>query len=313
MIKLDFAHFTSPRDITLFASKLAACANMHRYCPPNDLADQLAHYIGKCPDYVSKEQQAEQSYAQLPMQCIRQLDEVRNTSYASAKESQAALKQIKETFVEKPQKIKSIQAKIKKATPEEVACVERVLAGDYTESDMPFYTVAKELKELTNATTLDQIEDNPLELPENIIDLVQRDVYTKHGTEKEDSIREKMQQLMKTQIDKNNNKFVTSSEPFIVLDDNVEIYLGGRHDGMTDDGKVVEIKTRQRRFLGTPLYELVQVHAYMFIYNTTSATIIESYNGQERSHEIEFDYELWSRIKANTTKFFEEHYLFAVK
>ena len=106
---------------------------------------------------------------------------------------------------------------------------------------------------------------------------------------------------MKKKIE-THDKFVAGKEPVITTRNNIEVYIGGKHDGMVD-GKIVEIKTRQKRFMGTPMYELVQVHAYMYIFKTRQALIIESYLGQERTHEIEFDDGLWDTIKSNLVDF----------
>jgi len=316
-MKTDFAYFGF-NTITLFASKLAACAGMNVYNPQSEIAEQLACRL-KGMDHVSKEDEAEMAYTELPVEYIAKLDKVRNTSYPSASDGQAALQEMNEIMVEKPKRIKELQVLVKNVKGKEKARVERVLASASASEDddeeCVVSTAAKELKSLTHASTFEKAMEQVQVVPENVVNLVQKSVYTKHGTEKEEGIRKKMEVSM-GHIDKNKNKFVTSNEPFIILQNSardskksMEIYLGGRHDGMTQDNRVVEIKTRQRRFLGTPIYELVQVHAYMFIYNTEMATIIESFNGEERSHHIKFDHELWSEIKNKTATFFEKHYV----
>lgn len=138
------------------------------------------------------------------------------------------------------------------------------------------------------------------ELPPLVVDSIRNAMYTKHGTQQEDVVRQAVAERKAKEI-KTSDKFRTSSRPLMTVN-GVDVFLGGRHDGMVD-GKIVEIKTRQRRFLGTPLYELVQVHAYMHIYGTREALVVESYNGEEREHEVLFDDKLWSRVKTELAAF----------
>ena len=137
----------------------------------------------------------------------------------------------------------------------------------------------------------------------NVIENIRKSMYTKHGTEQESTIRQSFSKSIGKTV-KTSNKFIANKEPLITVN-GIEVYIGGKHDGMVD-GKIVEIKTRQKHFLGTPLYELVQIHAYMHIYETRNAILVESYNGQEKRHEIIFDDGLWAKVKSELFTFLSD-------
>jgi hypothetical protein len=128
-------------------------------------------------------------------------------------------------------------------------------------------------------------------------------LYTEHGTKKEDQVRQSTSRSMNEEI-KQDNKFRISTTPIMVVN-GIEVYLGGKHDGLVGE-KVVEIKTRQRRFLGTPLYERIQVHAYMYIFGIRNSYIVESFDGQQKIHDVEFDDELWEGVKSGVFTFVED-------
>ncbi|CAM9400436.1 unnamed protein product, partial [Sphacelaria rigidula] len=54
-----------------------------------------------------------------------------------------------------------------------------------------------------------------------------------------------------------------------------KVNVGGRVDGLTND-KVIEVKSRRHRFFSTlPLYEKVQVQAYMFLTDKPIAEVVQ--------------------------------------
>lgn len=140
-------------------------------------------------------------------------------------------------------------------------------------------------------------------MPESTIELARHVLYTRHGNEQEPHIRDKINS--NTLHEK--KQFCTTNEfrkrQLLTLSDEcgTKVFIGGRHDGINSEGKIVEIKTRQSRFLGVPKYERIQVMAYMYIFGTNiadqEATLVESYNGTVRSHEIEWDDNLWTEVK----------------
>jgi hypothetical protein len=74
--------------------------------------------------------------------------------------------------------------------------------------------------------------------------------------------------------------------------------IGGRLDGLDEQGRVVEIKNRTRRFFpAIPEYERIQVACYMQLLKTRHAVIVEQLNGAQRRTEVEQDDAAWEAIR----------------
>jgi hypothetical protein len=70
----------------------------------------------------------------------------------------------------------------------------------------------------------------------------------------------------------------------------------GRLDGLRDDGAVVETKNRRNRLFGyVPTYERIQLHAYMVLTSTTQSVLVETFEGDQRTHDVPFDEPFWQR------------------
>lgn len=83
----------------------------------------------------------------------------------------------------------------------------------------------------------------------------------------------------------------------------MRVYLGGKHDGLAEDGTLIEVKNRMRRFLGVPEYERVQVLAYMRIFGTQRARLVERFGDETREHDVSWDAALWEDVEARTRVF----------
>lgn len=146
-------------------------------------------------------------------------------------------------------------------------------------------------------------------IPDKTIDLARQVMYTRHGTEQEDSVRAQINETRSQKIFDSNSKFRKRELMTLSHDPSTYVYIGGRHDGMDVDGNIVEIKTRQRRFLGVPLYERIQIMAYMHIFREDDistpciATLAESLNGEVREHSVEWDDDLWAQVKSSVDSF----------
>lgn len=74
--------------------------------------------------------------------------------------------------------------------------------------------------------------------------------------------------------------------------------LVGRVDGLDEQGRVVEAKHRRNRLFNEVVqYELVQVYAYMFLTGATEAVLVESFQGDQRAHNIALDAAFLTDIK----------------
>ena len=135
-------------------------------------------------------------------------------------------------------------------------------------------------------------------------DVVRMEMYTRHGTRQESSVRQRWKDAQDGPVSLSvSSAFRVSAAPLMTVR-GVKVYLGGRVDGLTDDA-VVEVKTRLRRFLGTPDYERAQAHAYMHMLDRPRAILVESLNGVERSHTMERDAGFWGGVQSRLAEFLD--------
>ena len=135
-------------------------------------------------------------------------------------------------------------------------------------------------------------------------DVVKTQLYTQHGIHGEDAIRQEVQHAMQKEI-RVDNKFRTTKHPIIVLP-GYDVYVGGRHDGMMEGSILTEIKNRTRRHLGAPLYERIQLHAYMDIFGVSRGLLIENYRKEAKQHDVYFEQDLWDGVVSSTRQFLEK-------
>lgn len=140
-------------------------------------------------------------------------------------------------------------------------------------------------------------------------ELVRKELNTHHGTVGEDSIRADTQQAVEGRSISVDNKFRTCPRPLFEID-KFDIYVGGKHDGLMKDedghATLTEIKNRTRRHLGVPLYERVQLHAYMEIFGVRKGMLIENYRKNREEHDVYFDDDLWAGVMSSTEKFIRD-------
>lgn len=76
----------------------------------------------------------------------------------------------------------------------------------------------------------------------------------------------------------------------------VHVFVGGKVDASTSDGRFVEVKNRVRRLFGeVRQYERVQALSYGFIGGGVDGWIVECFEGQVRSYEVPYDNGYWER------------------
>lgn len=136
----------------------------------------------------------------------------------------------------------------------------------------------------------------------DILKHIKNELYKQQGINEEDNIRKHFSNKNNVRVVKNDG--FETHHMFTIHD--TDIRIGGRHDGLTSDGRLVEIKNRMNRFLGVPLYELVQVHAYMVIFDTKRATHVENYKGETRETDVEFDPLFWNKIESSLFELFNQ-------
>lgn len=78
-------------------------------------------------------------------------------------------------------------------------------------------------------------------------------------------------------------------------------FLGGKIDGILDDGTIIEVKNRMYKLFNTLReYEKIQSFVYMFLLNSKNAKLIETYMKNSATDvgiiDIEFDEIYWNNI-----------------
>ena len=134
--------------------------------------------------------------------------------------------------------------------------------------------------------------------------------FTTHGKVAEDGIRDATREALLAHGAPSNNIrvdpiFRTGASPWFVVGD-TRVFLGGKTDGLRDDGKVYEFKARMRRFLGVPTYERVQLTAYLSMLGATNGALVESYMGERKEHEVAFEPAFWAEVTAEAQAFFSD-------
>ena len=166
-----------------------------------------------------------------------------------------------------------------------------------------------DLPNLPAEKTADAVKDVANEISkisgmsEDAKNIVRRELYTSHGVQGESAIRDAVAKDNAVEI-RADNKFRCSRE--LARIGEFDVFVGGKHDGIADgDDCIVEIKNRVRRHLGAPLYERVQLHAYMDIFGVSHGLLIENYKGSRKEHDVYFDQDFWNSVVESATEFVE--------
>lgn len=131
-----------------------------------------------------------------------------------------------------------------------------------------------------------------------LIDHCRSAAYTSFGTRQEANVSDVIE---KASILGQNVKFIrgdgTYQKRYICSIGKVHVYVGGRIDAATGDGRIVEIKNRVNRLFGKMVeYERIQVMSYMYIYGVSSGVLVERFNDDVLTHDVEFDSAFWNEV-----------------
>lgn len=157
-------------------------------------------------------------------------------------------------------------------------------------------------KTFSSSTVLEQniqklCIENKVKIDYKEMQEIKSHIQTKNGSDNEEVSLDKYAEKLNSKIVDRNAHFYTK-----ILSENQKI--GGRIDGLTEDGKLVEIKNRQYRiFSVVPIYEKVQVHAYMFLLGLQECHLVQVYNEDSDTTIVKFDPEFWKSITEKITDF----------
>lgn len=312
--------------IVLYASKLAACAGMHRYCPQGELLREFRHARGLDDSFVSRDARGEAAIRALSPCRRAEVREAVGARYATATDLTRALDDLttprtRERSPPPPAVVRAVSEILLGASSEssaaaaesslvalpgvlgslpedvrgEVLSAARALDGSGPRADAR--AAAERAVALASAPPPETVV-----LPSEVAEAARSAMYTRHGTEQEDAVRRASPRDIR--LPANPRLFMVSARPLTTVLGS-RVLVGGSNDGVAS-GRIVEIKTRQRGFLGTPIYELVQIHAYMHISETREALLIESYQGEQREHVVRFDDVLWADVRRRVDAFLAE-------
>ena len=129
-------------------------------------------------------------------------------------------------------------------------------------------------------------------------------VLTERGKNSEESSLNRLEKTINMKINERNDKFYKRTLSYAESSDDRKYVLGGKVDGITEDGHLVEIKNRQYRiFPELPIYEKVQIHAYMFLTGIVKCKYVQSFKGKDVQEIVEFDEKFWNMMKGKCRAF----------
>ena len=141
-----------------------------------------------------------------------------------------------------------------------------------------------------------------------VIEHIRSKVYTTHGTRSEDKTSDK--------VETDEGARFVRDDSFYRLDvcklGETQYVIMGRVDRIEErpDGArvLVEIKNRTNRlFNSVPEYEFIQIQVYLQMLGLVHARLVEQYNNQVKSHEVDRDEETWTNeLLPELVKFCEE-------
>ena len=122
--------------------------------------------------------------------------------------------------------------------------------------------------------------------------VVQSHVYKSHGKKYEDHVYDWLKN--ESGLDGEFSDLQKGQGKNIGFIDDIRWRIYGKVDGLyvcrSGTKYVLEIKNRQNRlFDSVPIYEKIQVQAYMYIFNIKYAIVVQHYNNQYKLDYLEFD------------------------
>jgi hypothetical protein len=178
---------------------------------------------------------------------------------------------------------------ILQASPEAQKVLEaavKIKARDSTEVQAVFEKAKEAINSDSKLSTAQKAE---------VLEHVRSQVYTTHGTRSEDKTSDQVEVAEKTRL--------VRDDSFYNLDvctiGDVKFIVCGKIDRIEErpDGTrvLVEIKNRTNRLFRRVIdYEFVQVQVYLQMLDLVHARLVEQYNNQVLSHDVERNEETWT-------------------
>lgn len=131
----------------------------------------------------------------------------------------------------------------------------------------------------------------------DIVKTVESQMNRGFGTQQEVAAILKYERKSNVSIGSRNDKFHKRTIDSI---DGREIIVGGKVDGIKEDGTVIEVKNRMRRFFDPlPQYDIAQLQTYLFILDSSQGELVEQLKGCKtniKSTPIDRDFGMWDTV-----------------
>ena len=194
-----------------------------------------------------------------------------------------------ETFKGQTKRDKAIEIlKTSEVATEVLNSVSKIRAKDSSEVQSIVENVRKTINSDSKLTA---------EQKDEIISHITSNVYTAHGTRSEDKTSDKVATEQNVRLVKDNSFY---NYEVCTLGD-TKFVVTGKIDRIEerDDGSriLVEIKNRTNRlFRRVVEYEFIQIQVYLQMLGLVHARLVEQYNNQVLSHDVDRDEEMWSNV-----------------
>ena len=149
-------------------------------------------------------------------------------------------------------------------------------------------TLKKTQQQILSKCKIDNKED---------LNLLKKSIMSKTNTNFGTKYEGNSIDIYQAKTGKNVNSFTKFISKKIITHNDINWYIGGKIDGITDDNILIEVKNRTSRlFYNLRDYEKTQIMAYLNILDLESAHLVESLknNSQEMNIiEVDYDNEYW--------------------
>lgn len=132
---------------------------------------------------------------------------------------------------------------------------------------------------------------------QEMVKCIKSQINCAFGTKQEASAITQYETAKKATVGRKNDKFYKKQISDI---DGYSIYVGGKVDGIKEDGTVIEVKNRMRRFFDPlPEYDVAQLQTYLFILDSKKGELVEQLKGSPptlKTTELAVDTNLWNTV-----------------
>lgn len=305
-------------NIVLYASEIASVCDLHQYKPIHETFTTVLKRITSNNNFKTKNDKIDL--------LIKKIDKEDNNQISNLINDAACTNNINDVGM----KIKSIKSVVPKSIIPEINTIlnliESVSTSDNKENAEVNLTSIKEITskidlpeansilktiDTSNNISLNEIKNITKQIKttipndkilsktdqQDIIKSIESKINCKFGSTQENTAINQYQNKYNTLITNKNNKFYKKKIQSI---DSYSIYVGGYVDGIKDDGTIIEVKNRMRKFFDPlPMYDIIQLQTYLFILNSSNGELVEQLKDNKNNIKttlIDIDLQMWENL-----------------